>query len=146
MVSFIVIALLAAIDFKQFKYCRDVKISSKTELWEVLLYLVILVICLFPAVKNGNFALNMVVYVLAIGYAATSIFSQGLTENGVLIAARGKKLYLFSEISKAELKAQDEKYFQLIWYYKGAKIAKQLYSCEKTEEIKALLQRNNVHI
>lgn len=141
--SVITACLIISVSIHEIKYWKSVAIKANKSKLEILGacggIVAISIITLFFA-KNW---LHYLIFSWGVIFVLADVWKQGISENGLLIVARGKELYKWAEIHHVEIIRSDN--VKIVYFTKSnSEIATQLYSADDIDAIMALFKKHNV--
>ncbi len=134
LLSFIVVILLLSILVKQIQYIRKLKIRTRKSTYEIITILIGILVIITMVIYFAKNYVHYLIALLGILLLIVAWMKQGISDNGVLIIARGKELYRWSEIGYAKIKKYN---FVIVDYHSssGSRIISHRYLEKDIDEI-----------
>ncbi|MDY0235891.1 MAG: hypothetical protein RBR71_07660 [Gudongella sp.] len=145
MANFIVTVIFIGIILKQWSYIRTIKVPVKKSIAEIALFTLGIFAFVLLTIYSTKEYIHYLIGVFGVVAFILIWIKLGITDTGVITNARGKKVFLWSEIKNVEISRKD--FVKVVYFNKlGAKIFEQKYEIKKHEQIVSLLQKNNIKI
>lgn len=142
LLSFIVVILLLSVLIKQIQYIRKLKIRTRKSTYEIMTIIIGILVIMTTVIYFAKNYVHYWIALLGIVLLIVAWMKQGISDNGVLIIARGKELYRWNEIGYAKIKKDD---FVIVDYYSssGSIIISHRYLEKDIDEIFKIFHRTN---
>jgi len=145
MANFIVTVIFIGIIIKQWTYIRTIEVPVKKSISEIALFTLGIFVFVLLTIYSTKEYIHYLIGVFGVVAFIFIWIKLGITNTGVTTNARGKKVYLWSEIKNVEISRKN--CVKVVYFNKlGAKIFEQKYETKKYERIVSLLQKNNIKI
>lgn len=132
--------LLLALFVKEFKYMRERKIPAIPKAGDLAALIIADTLFVLLGYFKAKTLFHAAVAALAVLFFTLDVLKQGVSERGVIITAKGKQLYLFSELSRAEC-SRGKKLSVSFYSQSGALLCRQYYRENQLPELTALFER-----
>lgn len=141
--SIIVAILIVALCIHELRLWKKTKVYTCRTKSEIIIIIIAILVFAGLAIKLANMWIHYVLLVFAILFVFADIFKQGIAEDGVIIATRGKSFFTWNEIHHIELKSNRK--VELVCYSDvNSVIAKQYYDESNLDKLKELLANNDL--
>ena len=141
--SVITACLIISVSIHEIKYWKSVVIKANKSKLEILLVCVGIVVFSIITIFFAKNLLHYLIFPWGVMFVLTDVWKLGISENGLLIAARGKELYKWAEIHHVEMTISDK--VKIVYFTKSnSEIATQFYSLDSFDAIMALFKKHNV--
>lgn len=141
--SVIAALLLVSVCVHEMKFWRTTIIKTHKTKFEIIVMCIGLLVLIGFVLVFGRKWYHYLLFGCTVLFVIADVWKQGLSEDGLLIAARGKELFKWDEIYNAKLFMTNQ--VKIVYYTKQHSIiATQYYSVEDYDHIIELLRKNNV--
>lgn len=139
-VASIVLILIA---IHELRYLRKVVIKEKKSKSEIFVTIIAFIVISIITYFYAKCFWDYLMFATGLLCLVADVWKQGLSEDGVLIVARGKELYKWTEIHHIDILISD--IIKVVYFEKqDSEIDKQCYPISSSEKIITLLQKHNV--
>lgn len=141
--SVITVVIIVTLLIQEVKYCKESVIKSlktKFDIAATIIGAACLIIMTLILAKNPFHYVLGCCFIL---FVIADVAKQGISEKGLLITARGKQLYKWSEINLAEITISDK--IKIVYLSKlNTKIATQFYPISMYDKIVKIFYENKL--
>lgn len=103
-----VLILLVAVLLKEVLYIKELKISTKKTLGEVLIILIAIIAIVTITVVFSNNTKHYIVGCVGVGLLIVDWSKQGISNKGILLMSRGKEFYAWNQIKEVKINISNE--------------------------------------
>ena len=126
--------LLGAVLIRELLYLKDLNISTKKNIGEVLIIIIGIITVVTISVIFAKNTVHYVMGCVGLGLLIADWSKQGISKNGILLVARGKELYVWNEIQEASINISNK--IKIDYFItSNSKIVSQYYSVDAYDKI-----------